>query len=36
VQLRIQVPADAGGGSRAGGLLLRRYKKYWRVKTNVE
>jgi len=36
VQLRIKVPADVGGDSRAGGLLLRRHKKYWRVKTNVE
>ena len=36
VRLRIQNPADATFGSRAGGLLLRRYKKYWRVKTNLE
>jgi hypothetical protein len=36
VRLRIKIPADDGVDSRAGGLLLSRYKKYWRVKTNLE
>ena len=36
VRLRIKNPADDGVNSRAGGLLLSRYKKYWRVKTNLD
>jgi predicted lipid-binding transport protein (Tim44 family) len=36
VRLRIKIPADDGVEDRAGGLLLSRYKKYWRVKTNLE
>ncbi len=36
VRLRIKNPADADLDNRAGGLLLRRYKKYWRVRTNLE
>ena len=35
VQLKIKIPADDGIDSRAGGLLLRRYKKSWRVRTNL-
>ena len=36
VRLRITIPADDGVENRAGGLLLSRYKKYWRVRTNLE
>ena len=36
VRLRIKIPADDGVDSRVGGLLLSKYKKYWRVKTNLE
>jgi hypothetical protein len=36
VRLRIKIPTDDGFDSRASGLLLSRYKKYWRVKTNLE
>jgi hypothetical protein len=36
VRLRIKIPADDGVNNRAGGLLLSRYKKYWRVKTNLD
>lgn len=36
VRLRIISPAADGAENRAGGLLLSRYKKYWRVKTNLE
>ena len=35
VQLKIEIPADDGVDIRAGGLLLRRYKKSWRVRTNL-
>ena len=36
VRLKITIPADGGVDNRAGGLLLRRYNKFWRVKTNLE
>ena len=36
VRLKIENPADTGLDNRAGGLLLRRYKKNWRVRTNLE
>ena len=36
VRLKIIIPADDGVDRRDGGLLLSRYKKYWRVKTNLE
>lgn len=36
VRLRIKVPAETGIETRAGGLLLSRYGKYWRVKKNLE
>ncbi len=35
VQLKIKIPSDDGVDSRAGGLLLRRSEKSWRVKTNL-
>ena len=35
VRVKINIPADDGVDNRAGGLLLRRYKKYWRVRTNL-
>ena len=35
VRVKIKIPADDGVDNRAGGLLLRRYKKYWRVRTNL-
>ena len=36
VRLIISNPAKEGVDNRAGGLLLSRYKKYWRVKNNLE
>ena len=36
VRLKISNPAKEGVDNRAGGLLLSRYKKYWRVKNNLE
>ena len=36
VRLRIKIPADDGVENRAGGLLLSRYKTYWRVSKNLE
>jgi hypothetical protein len=36
VRLKITNPAKDGVDNRAGGLLLRRYNKFWRVKTNLE
>ena len=35
VELKINMPSTDGVENRAGGLLLRRYQKYWRVKTNL-
>jgi hypothetical protein len=35
VRVRIKIPDHDGVDNRAGGLLLRRYKKYWRVRTNL-
>jgi hypothetical protein len=36
VRLRIKIPANDGVEDRAGGLLLSRYNKYWRVKKNLK
>lgn len=36
VRVKIKIPAHDGVDSRAGGLLLRRHKKYWRVRTNLQ
>jgi len=36
VRLKIKIPADDGFDSRDMGLLLSRYNKYWRIKTNLE
>lgn len=35
VRLKIKIPSDDVVDNRAGGLLLRRHKKYWRVRTNL-
>ena len=35
VQVKIKIPADDGVDTREGGLLLRRHKNYWRVRTNL-
>ena len=35
VRLKIKIPSDDGVDNRAGGLLLRRDKKYWRVRKNL-
>ncbi len=36
VQVRIKIPGEDGFVNRAGGLLLRRHNRYWRVRTNLE
>lgn len=36
VRLRINIPGEDGFVNRAGGLLLRKYNRLWRVGTNLE
>jgi hypothetical protein len=36
VRLRIEMPEEGGIVNRAGGLLLRKYDRYWRVGKNLE
>jgi len=36
VRLRIIIQADGGVDTRAAGLLLSRYNKYWRGRNNLE
>ena len=36
VRVRIKIPSEDGPVNRAGGLLLRKYNQYWRVRTNLE